>query len=200
LTRIVPYYSQWESRHLVTEFISNTRSALDDPLWASSGAACVADYALWARHICGMACLKMLLEARTGVVHPTFELLRRAIHYGAYVVEGDDIRGMIYAPATEMLRRDCDVESEVITHIQAQDIPSLVSPGEFFIASVHPTIRWPDCEPPGKGGHLVLVTETTGDALTFHNPSGDTPASQEHALMHVDNFERYFSGRGILIR
>lgn len=196
----VPYYSQWESRQRVIDFISNTQSALDDPLWAGSGAACVEDYATWARHICGMACLKMLLACRTGRVHPTFHLLELAKQYGAYVIEGDDIRGMIYTPATEMLKHEFAVESRVVTDLEAHDIPSLISPGQFFIASVHPTIRWPEREPPKKGGHLVLVTAATDDRVIFHNPSGDTPASQESVVMGLRDFGRYFAGRGIWVR
>lgn len=200
MTRPVPYYSQWESRHLVADFISGAQSSLDDPRWADSGASSIEEYALWARHMCGMACVKMLLCARTGVAHPTIRLLERALRYGAYVMEDGGIRGMIYAPATQMLRQEFGVESEVITHIQANDIEQLLGPGEFFIASVHPIIRWLDREPPLKGGHLVLVTRASDGTLTFHNPSGDTPESQENVVMQARDFDRYFAGRGILVR
>ena len=45
-----------------------------------------------------MACLKMVLAARTGRVHPTLALARASLPYGAYTVDGDEIKGMIYAP------------------------------------------------------------------------------------------------------
>ena len=93
----IPYFSQWESPGLAAQFIAHERPLSDDPLWRNSGATSVEEYALWANHVCGMACLKMLLAARTGVTHPTLELTRMAVEFGAYVIEDGTIRGMISA-------------------------------------------------------------------------------------------------------
>lgn len=94
----VPYFCQWESAHLAGAIIRGELDLKDDPAWAGSGAADVDEYARWASHVCGMACLKMVLAARTGRVHPTLALARGSLPYGAYTVDGDDIKGMIYAP------------------------------------------------------------------------------------------------------
>jgi hypothetical protein len=71
---------------------------------------------------------------------------------------------------------------------------------EFFIASVHHSIRWPEREPPIKGGHLVLVLEATPDNVVFHNPSGHNVSSQEYASVPVSTFNKFFAGRGIAIK
>lgn len=195
----VPYYSQWESRHLVADIISNVMSPQDDPLWARSGAHSIEEYALWAGHICGMACLKMALEAKSGIAHPTFDLLNQALRYGGYVQQDGDIRGMIYAPVTEMLSKEFSIRSQVVTDFDVDDIERSLMGGQLFIASVHPTIRWAECEPPKKGGHLVLVTAASNHYLQFHNPSGDCVKTQENVVMSSDDFGRYFARRGILI-
>lgn len=196
----VPYFCQWESRFLVSDFIEGRRSAIDDPQWQNSGALSREDYALWANQICGMACLKMALAFKTGVIHKTFSLLKLALDYGAYVIEEDFIRGMIYAPFVQMLDKEFGIEAEVVTQIVAADIKRIRESDHLFIASVHPVIRWSDREPPKKGGHLVLVTEVNNDQLTFHNPSGYDEKSQENVCLDVINFERFFAGRGVLIK
>lgn len=85
--RHIPYHSQWETAALADEYSSARRRHLDDPNWAASGASTRIEYAEWANHICGMACLEMILAARTSTLHRSHDLLRLALDYGAYVLE-----------------------------------------------------------------------------------------------------------------
>lgn len=195
----VPYFSQWESAALVADFVSGRLSSSDDPDWAASGAQDVHEYAKWASHLCGMACLKMIIAARTGRNVPILELARSAVRYGAYVLEGEDIRGLIYAPFVTFVRERFAIESQVITGVTAADVPGILRSGGFFMASVHPSIRWLERMPEKKGGHLVLVTAASPDSITFHNPSGHDRAAQVNAVTPVPVFEQYFAGRGIAI-
>ena len=64
-----------------------------------------------------------------------------------------------------------------------------------MIASVHPEIRRPWNDPPGSGGHLVLVTGQAGGLVTFHNPSGHTPEAVV-ATLPVPVFDRFAAHRG----
>jgi hypothetical protein len=66
------------------------------------------------------------------------------------------------------------------------------------MASVHPWVRWPDREPPDRGGHLVLVVGTTPGALLVHNPSGLPGESQEYAEVPTEAFARFYADRGVL--
>ena len=68
-----------------------------------------------------------------------------------------------------------------------------------MIASVHSWIRWPDRDPPARGGHLVLVTGAGRGLLRLHNPSGIPPASQRDALVPVTDFTRFYAQRGVII-
>jgi hypothetical protein len=92
------------------------------------------------------------------------------------------------------------IPARIVLDLPAEGIAPLIEGGRFFIASVHPAIRWPDGAPPARGGHLVLVfgQMPTGE-LRFHNPSGDTPASRTDARLPAAAFGRFFAGRGILV-
>ncbi|AOU99300.1 hypothetical protein BI364_16410 [Acidihalobacter yilgarnensis] len=139
-----------------------------------------------------MACLKMILAARSGVIHRTHDLLRTALDYGAYRCENGIIRGLIYAPFVEMIRREFGVYAEIVTNIHATKIPALLAKQRLFIASVHPAIRRPENHPPRKGGHLVLVTQSRPGELRFHNPSGHVGRTQCDARLDTDIFELFF--------
>ena len=163
----VPYFSQWESPELATRFIADAAALREDPRWARSGARDPAEYARWANHLCGMACVKMLLAARTGRVWPILELARGATAHGAYVESGEDIRGLIYAPCVDFLRAAHGIESEIVTGADAAELPRIMARAAFFIASVHPWIRTPERAPPKRGGRLCLAFERPSNVISF---------------------------------
>lgn len=197
----VPYFSQWETPGMTLDVVAEGATALlRDPLWAQSGAETVEDYARWAGNLCGMACLKMILASR-GAVHPILELARAATDYGGYVVSADgaSIKGLIYAPFVRMVSERFELKAEVVTGIETAALPGVLARYPFFMASVHHGIRWPDRAPPSKGGHLVLVTAATPDAIRFHNPSGHQPDTQVDVLLPLADFDRFFANRGIAV-
>ncbi|WP_405048623.1 C39 family peptidase [Rhizobium rhizogenes] len=198
----VPYFSQWETPDMTLAVVAEGAQValLRDPLWASSGARTVEDYARWAGNLCGMACLKMVLAARTCKTVPIMDLAMGCRDYGGYVEEADGrIKGLIYAPFVPFVRERFDLNARVVTGISVPDIADILRQSEFFIASVHHSIRWPETEPPAKGGHLVLVTAIDGSRIRFHNPSGHVDATRENAEMSLEVFEKFFAGRGIAI-
>lgn len=67
-----------------------------------------------------------------------------------------------------------------------------------LIASVHPEIQRPWNDPPGTGGHLVLVTGHADGLVTFHNPSGHTPEAVA-ATLPAPVFDRFAAHRGIAL-
>jgi hypothetical protein len=195
----IPCFSQWESPALAARFIADAATLVEDPAWESSGAVDRAEYVRWANHVCGMACVKMILAARTGRIWPILALARAATAHGAYVESDDGIRGLIYAPCVAWLRAEHAIASEVVTGVVAADLPAILTRAAFFIASVHPWIRTPDRTPPRRGGHLVLVTAADAQGVRFHNPSGDSPATSAHVRLDLPRFERFFAGRGIAV-
>ncbi|UVD58862.1 C39 family peptidase [Rhizobium sp. Pop5] len=197
----VPYFSQWETPGMTLPVLAEGAQALlADPLWRRSGAATIEEYARWAVNVCGMACLKMILAAR-GEIHPTIELARACTAYGGYVVNDIDasIKGLIYAPFVRFVSERFGLGAETMTGVDTSAIPGLLSKRRFFIASVNSGIRWPEREPPSKGGHLVLVTSASPETVRFHNPSGHDEASQADVTLPLVIFDRFFAGRGISI-
>lgn len=198
----VPYFSQWETPDMTLAVVAEGAPAalLKDPLWASSGARNVEDYARWAGNLCGMACLKMVLAARTGQTFQIMDLAMGCKDYGGYVEEPDGkIKGLIYAPFVPFVRDRFGLNARVVTGIPVAEIGDILTQSQFFIASVHHSIRWQDTVPPAKGGHLVLVTALEGDMIRFHNPSGHVAATRENVEMPLETFDRFFAGRGIAI-
>ncbi|TPK89058.1 hypothetical protein FJ934_25605 [Mesorhizobium sp. B2-4-12] len=200
LTETVPFFSQWETPDMTLAVLADGAGAAlrRDPLWHGSGAETLDEYALWAANICGMACLKMILATR-GEIVPTIELARRCTGYGGYVVNEGSIKGLIYAPFVTFVKAEFGLDAEVMTGVAATDIPAILTRSRFFIASVSSSIRWPEREPPSKGGHLVLVTEASDDGFRFHNPSGHTSATQSNAVLAQSDFDRFFANRGIAV-
>ena len=198
----VPYFSQWESPDMTLPLVAEGTSALyRDPLWRNSGAETVEDYARWAVNVCGMACLKMILAAR-GEDHPIIDLARGCTRFGGYVVNKEDqsIKGLIYAPFVTYVGETFGLGAKTITGLPTPDIADVLKDNTFFIASVNSQIRWPDRQPPTKGGHLVLVTAADADTIRFHNPSGHDEASQADVELPIEIFDRFFANRGVAIR
>ncbi|CAI0834418.1 cysteine peptidase family C39 domain-containing protein [Serratia proteamaculans] len=195
----VPYVCQWATPELAADLIAGRVTLADDVNWARSGARDRTEYIEWANHVCGMACLRMVLSHRDGEAPSLLELARRSLPYGAYVREGERIKGLIYAPFVDYVREQFALESEVRVGIEPEDLPLVLSQRRYFIASVHPGIRQPSQTPPQRGGHLVLVTAAEADRVTFHNPSGDSPATRQQVTLPLSSFGRFFAGRGIAI-
>ncbi|WP_369788462.1 hypothetical protein [Rouxiella sp. WC2420] len=194
---VIPYFSQWESPSSAPEILSGKKTLQEIENWPQSGAQTQEEYIEWANHVCGMCCLKMALAATTGEIVPILELTRRSLPYGAYVQEGDNIRGLIYAPFVEFLKQELNIGGQVRVEMTAEDIAAELDKNHFFIASVHPGIRHPEIAPPRTGGHLVLVTAVEQETLTFHNPSGHNEATQSYVKMPVSQFAQFFAGRGV---
>jgi hypothetical protein len=196
----VPYYSQWESPELVGRFLDGSLRAADDPRWAASGAATPDEYAFWARRVCGLACLKMLLAWQGEPVPTSMALVRRALACGAYVRDGDRVRGLIYQPFVAWIGAEYGIAAQVMRELPVESVVRHARAGTLVVASVHPWVRWPQRVPPARGGHLVLVTGLEDGKLRFHNPSGLPGVSQRHALAGSADFARFAAGRGIVVR
>ncbi len=192
----MPLHTQFASPDLIEQIVYGGLDPAADPAWESSGAATVEEYARWWGHLCGITCLRMVL----GPDAPSLFALRDgALKYGAYTQdERGSIRGLIYAPLAAYAEGEHGLSATVHRHLTAPEILGLLDRGRTVMASVHYEIRNPDQEPPGKGGHLVLITARTpdGEGIHFHNPSGTT-AGTRAADLPLTTFVRFFAGRGV---
>jgi hypothetical protein len=195
----VPYFAQWESAELAQRFVDGSLDLADDPRWAASGARTAEEYRYWARKVCGLACLRMILAGRGLPVPPVMALVDLALSWGAYIPRGDRVAGLIYQPFADWVAADYRITAEVAPDLPLAAIAAAAAPGTPVIASVHPWIRWPARTPPERGGHLVLVTGSAAGELTLNNPSGLPGHSQQGARIPMADFGRFYAGRGMLV-
>ncbi|MFF3728794.1 peptidase [Streptomyces sp. NPDC002476] len=192
----VPVLTQFASPDLVGPIVEGGVDPATDPAWAESGAVSRDEYARWSGHLCGMTCLRMVLGAGAPSL---FALRDGAVRYGAYTQDAEGvIRGLIYAPFAEYVREVHGLDATVHRHLSSREILGLLDGGRTVLASVHYGILRPELSPPGRGGHLVLLTSRTADGtgVHFHNPSGTT-AGTRAADLSLPGFERFFAGRGV---
>jgi hypothetical protein len=196
----IPYYCQWESPHLVPDFVAGTLSAAEDPNWAASGARTPREYEYWASKACGLACLKMILAARGLPVPPMMRLVEAAVARRAFVRDGSRVAGLIYRPFADWVATDYGIKAEVMPDLPLEVVTETATPATPVIVSVHSWIRWPDRNPPERGGHLVLVTGAAAGQLRLHNPSGLPGVSQRDTVLDAASLARFYAGRGMIIR
>lgn len=198
----MPYFSQWESSALVGKIIREEISAREDPLWRESGAESPKEYEFWARNMCGMACLKMIIKHKFGRNIPIITLGKKCAEFGGYIEKVDTIDGLYYSPFLKFINQEFDLEGRTVGHMSLDRIIKEISQGHYVIASVSHKIRNPDSKPATKGGHLILVLgyDLERKTIVFHNPSGDTTKNQEYSEISFPQFEKFFARRSILIK
>ncbi|MFE2850421.1 C39 family peptidase [Streptomyces lavendulae] len=198
-THRVPYFSQWESASLVPEFVSGTTAAAADPLWASSGADTADEYSFWAPRMCGMACLRMALGYFGHPVPASVPLVREALAAGAYVRDGDQVQGLIYAPFAAWVATRWGLFAESRPQLSVDQVDAEVARGRLVLLSVDRSIRTLDLEPGQRGGHLVLAVGSSANHIAIHNPSGFPEISQQFHQVPRADLGRFFAGRGVVL-
>jgi hypothetical protein len=198
MRRPVPRITQYASPSLIAAIIYDGHPRAEDPRWPESGAPDRETYAAWCARWCGMACFRMALLARDGVAPTLFELATGGMEYGAYTDEPGRPQGLIYRPFAEYAQDKHELRADVLTDLDSARLMTELNEGKLVMASVHPEIRRPQNDPPGTGGHLVLVTGYANGQFTFHNPSGHTPEAIV-ATLPVPSFDRFAAHRGIAL-
>ncbi|MFG2847360.1 C39 family peptidase [Kitasatospora sp. NPDC048296] len=195
----VPYRAQWESAELARAIVDGQLDAARDPRWGQSGAASPEEYAWWSWRLCGVACLRMALEHWWGVTPTTMALAAECVAAGAYVKDGESLRGLVHAPFADYVRRRWGLVAYA-RELTPGEVAVEVADGRLVMLSVHPTIREPHGpEPVRRGGHLVLAVGATDTALLIHNPSGFPEESQAFARVPWRSFGLFYAGRGIVL-
>lgn len=188
--------TQYASADLIGRIAYEGHDPGDDPAWKTTGAPSQSIYARWCRHMCGMACLRMVLLHQAGHAPNLFALLHGARHHGAYVRTADDIKGLIYAPFVDYVQKTHGISAAVHGNLDLDGLLALLDRGHMVMASVSKEIRRPEADPERKGGHLVLAIGHQDGLIHFRNPSGHTPEALTAALP-PERFDAFFGGRGI---
>ena len=207
LPREVPYYSQFCSPELILPIIRGEVRAEDDPRWAEFGARDREEYAHWSWKACGIASLKMAVEALGVPARPMMEWIEEGVADGAFLSseragEGKP-SGWIHKSLVEMARRH-GLEGECVPRAVLEDIAGAIDMGKLVIASVsHELGEWGDIA--GSSGHLVVAhgySRLNGaiEGVMINNPSGRFPELRRDCWLSAARFAKGFSGRLIVIR
>ncbi|HET8911954.1 MAG TPA: C39 family peptidase [Ktedonobacteraceae bacterium] len=205
----IPYQAQYASPELIHDYIYAGFDGRDDPRWHEFGSEDPAEYDFWCRRSCGIACLKMAIEALAPPQQPLtmMELLRQGLELGGYRVHDEQGRlvdlGWYYKPLVELGQR-YGLNSSVCRTLTLEELCQRIRWGELIIASVSPKIGGREEDIPRRGGHLVLVhgIEWEGEtckSLLLHNPSGRYEDLRAGAKIPYERFAAAFAGRGIRI-
>lgn len=140
-----------------------------------------------------MACLQMILAARREPVPPLPELGRRCMRHGGYADQ--PFGPLIYAGFVAFLAAELGIEARVAAPLGLEELCEAVAGDEVVLASVSSEIRESPAPATRRGGHLVLVFDSDGERLRFHDPAGECGR-----WLAMADFEPFFAGRGIAVR
>ena len=202
----VPYYAQIASPELAGAIFDGVLPPEEDPRWAETGAETPQEYAYWVERGCGVACVKMCVEALGGPQRPLIDWARAGVNINGYLIaRGPDgrfeERGWIHKALVALCQQAglkaeaCPADLEAITrHLRA---------GRMVIASVSYQIGTTD-PVTKRGGHLVVITgaEVQGgvpNAFFINNPSGRETTMQANARILADRFAEGYTGRAIVV-
>lgn len=203
----VPYYAQVASPELAESIFVHGMDPAQDPRWAESGAETPRDYAYWVERACGVACLKMCVEAVGGPIHSLVDWAHLGLERGGYLVrqEADGSTrevGWVHSVLAEMARESgLTAESHPAG---VEEIPAYLRQERMVIASVSYEAGDDRLSIAQQGGHLMVVigvecVDGHPRAFYVNNPSGRRAELQAGARLSRERFAAAYSGRIIVI-
>jgi hypothetical protein len=203
----VPYYAQIASPELAESIFVQGMNPVEDPRWAESGAESPHEYAYWVERACGVACLKMCIEALGGPNYSLVDWAHRGLEKGGYLVrrtEDGSIHevGWVYRVLASMAK-EYGLMAEPCS-APLEEIPSHLRQGRMVMASVSYEAGDDRLSITHQGGHLMVVVGADcadGSPRNFYvnNPSGRRAELQAGARLSADRFAAAYSGRMIWI-
>lgn len=201
----MPYAAQIACPELAEDIFSGRLPAEQDPHWAESGADSPEEYAYWTERACGVACVKMAVEAFGGPVRSLVDWARTGVALGGYLTDkrpdgSSAERGWLHSTLAELITREGFYAEPRPASLD--ELPSLLERGWLLIASVSYQIGT-SLPVTRRGGHLVVVcgaelSDGQLNTLIVNNPSGRTPELRINARIPVERFAAGYTGRVIL--
>lgn len=204
----IPYYAQIASPELAEAIFVQGLDPTLDPRWAESGAQTPQEYAYWVERACGVACLKMSVEALGGPAHSLLDWARMGFERGGYLIRRDENGGAhevgwVHSALVD-LAREAGLQAEAKA-ASLDEILDFLRQGYIVIASVSYEAGDDRLPITKQGGHLMVVTgaecgERGPLAFFVNNPSGRRADLQASARLTAERFAAAYSGRVIILR
>ena len=204
----VPYYAQVASSELAESIFVNGLDPVNDPRWAESGAETPQEYAYWVERACGVASLKMCMEAAGGPNRSLVDWARLGLERGGYLIRQNEADGSthevgwLHGALVEMAQ-EAGLTAES-SPASLEEITENLQQGKMVIASVSYEVGDDRLNITRQGGHLVVVIGAecvNGHPQAFYvnNPSGRRAELQAGARLPLERFAAAYSGRIIAI-
>jgi hypothetical protein len=203
----VPYYAQVASPELAESIFVHGMNPNQDPRWTESGADTPQEYAYWVERACGVACLKMCVEAAGGPTRMLVDWARLGLARGGYLIRHDvdgssHEVGWVHGALAEMAQEaglTADARPATL-----EEIPAYLRQGKMVIASISYEAGDDRLPITQQGGHLMVVTgadcaDGRPQAFYVNNPSGRRADLQAGARLPSERFAAAYSGRIIVI-
>ena len=203
----VPYYAQIASPKLAESIFVRGMDPARDPRWAESGADTPQEYAYWVERACGVACLKMCVEAVGGPKRSLVDWARQGLERGGYLIRHNDDGstreiGWVHSVLAEMAQ-----ESGLMAEVRSasiEEFPADLRHGRMIIASVSYEAGDDRLPITKQGGHLMVVigaecVDGHPRAFYVNNPSGRRTELQSNARLSRERFAAAYSGRVIVL-
>ncbi len=203
----VPYYAQIASPELAESIFVHGMNPAQDPRWAESGAESPQEYAYWVERACGVACLKMCVEAVGGPKYSLVDWAYMGLERGGYLVRYDEDGsvhevGWIHRVLAEMAQENgllAESHPAVL-----EEIPEYLRRECMVIASVSYEAGDDRLPITRQGGHLMVVlgaecVDGFPYAFYVNNPSGRRAELQAGARLPLERFAPAYSGHIIVI-
>lgn len=203
----VPYYAQVASPELAEAIFVDGMDPTQDPRWAESGAKTQQEYAYWVERACGVACLKMCVEAAGGPTRSLVDWAHLGRERGGYLVRQDADGttrevGWVHGVLAEMAQESgLSAQSHPAS---LEEILIYLRQGRMVIASVSYEAGDDRLPITMQGGHLMVVVgaeclDGRPSAFYVNNPSGRRAELQAGARLSLERFAAAYSGRIIVI-
>jgi len=204
----VPYQAQIASPELAEAIFVDGLDPIHDPRWSESGAQNPEEYSYWVERACGVACLKMCIDALGGPHRSLIEWARLGVQRGGYLIRTTEdgvaqeigwihknLAGMAVEAGLHAVAKDASVE----------EICDLIREDSLVIVSISYEAGDDRLPITKKGGHLMVVVGFEKDdekilAMYVNNPSGRRPELQARARLSIDRFLQAYTGRIIIIK
>ena len=203
----VPYYAQVASPELAESIFVNGMDPAQDPRWVESGAETPQEYAYWVERACGVACLKMCVEAVGGPIRSLVDWARLGLVRDGYLIrhEADGSShevGWVHGVLAEMAQ-ESGLTAEA-RPASLEEIPVYLRQACMVIASVSYEAGDDRLSITRQGGHLMVVIgaeceDGRPQAFYVNNPSGRRTELQAGARLPLERFAAAYSGRIIVM-
>ncbi|MEN9389296.1 MAG: hypothetical protein RLY61_380 [Candidatus Parcubacteria bacterium] len=210
----VPYVSQFG---LVTKEKAIEKIAVEDNVFLNQGYPSKKEFSFWSSRVCGVACIKMVLESHGKAKDKSlWDLISSGLEIGGYKLydtKGNFVDiGWYHKPLLQLaqsynihgyLKQSLDLYSVaceivkgsfVIASVKVPDRASLESDGSYFKSDYNGQLY----------NHLVLLTAVSirngmPDYFLAHNPTG-YDRYEKNSKIDASTFTRIFNGRAVIIK